>query len=136
MIAATTPTGSRTTSELPTFSSKANPAASFAYMPKVWIGEPAWMRTDSFSGMPTSCGMGRPISSARAVRPSWMRVSSATRPASGVRDQPSNAARAAATAASASATAPSGTLPSGSPVAGLVTGSLPLPAGATQAPLM
>ncbi|OIR00851.1 hypothetical protein GALL_169870 [mine drainage metagenome] len=36
------------------------------------IGEPVWIRAESFSGMPTSPVMVRAISSARAFRPSWI----------------------------------------------------------------
>ena len=44
-------------------------AAILAYMPKMWVGDPAWMRIASLSGMPTSAAMSLPISSPRAFRP-------------------------------------------------------------------
>ncbi len=131
-----TPTGSRTTSELPTFSSHWNVFASFAYIENVNVGEPAWMRVASFIGMPTSAAMVRPISSPRALRPSWIFCRKAPRSAAGVRDQPSNAARAACTAASASCASPAGMVAMTSSVDALCTAIVPAPCGATHAPSM
>ena len=102
-MAATTPTGSRTTSEWPTFSSKGKSPSMRAYMPKVPMGEPAWIIAESFSGMPTSPEMVRAMSSARAFSPSWIFFRKAARSATGVAAQPSKARRAAATAACTSA---------------------------------
>ena len=102
-MAATTPTGSRTTRELPTCSSNGNSAASCAYSAKLDCGSPAWIRLAIFSGVPTSALMVRAISSARAFSPSWMRDRQAARCAGAVADQPSRASRAAATARSTSA---------------------------------
>ena len=86
--------------------------------------------------MPTSCAIVRPISSARAFRPSWIFARNAARSAGGVAHQPSNAARAAATAAFASAASPSGTRAITSSVDAVWTSIEPLPCGATHAPSM
>ena len=52
MIAATTPTGSRTISELPTFSSHWTSSTSCGMEAKVPVGSPTWIIRASFSGMP------------------------------------------------------------------------------------
>ena len=135
-MAATTPTGSRKTSELPTFSSNAKPGSIFAYMAKVKVGEPAWMRPESLSGMPTSPQMVLAISSPRAFRPSWIFCSSVARSAGVLADQASNAARAAATAALASSAFPAGMRPMISSVDALMTLMVLSPAGLTHLPLM
>ena len=132
----TTPTGSRITTELPTFSSHLKSPSIFAYMPKVKVGEPAWIFVASLSGMPTSCAIVRPISSDRAFMPSLIFARNAARSAGGVALQASKAARAAATAAFASAASPSGMRAITSSVAAAWTSIEPLPCGATHAPLM
>jgi hypothetical protein len=132
----TTPTGSRSTIELPTFSSHWKPPSIFAYMPKVNVGEPAWMRVASLIGMPTSCAIVLPISSERAFMPSLIFARKAARSAGGVAAQPSNAARAAATAELASCSSPSGIRAITSSVAAEWTSIEPLPCGAVHAPLM
>src|SRR5690349_22612359 len=92
------------------------------------------MRVASLSGMPTSAAIVRPISSARAFRPSWIFERKAARSAGGVVAQPSNAARAAAAAASTSAGVPSGTRPMISSVDGETTAMVLAPAAADQRP--
>ena len=47
VMATTTPAGSRTTLEWPTCSSNGKSPNILAYMPKVAVGEPTWMRCDS-----------------------------------------------------------------------------------------
>ncbi len=133
---ATTPTGSRITTEFPTFSSHSKSPSILAYMPKVKVGEPAWIFVASLSGMPTSCAIVRPISSERAFSPALIFARNAARSAGGVVLHASNAARAAANGASASAASPSGMRAITSSVAAARTSIEPAPCGATHAPSM
>jgi hypothetical protein len=87
-------------------------------------------------GMPTSCAMVFASSSARAFRPSEIFCKYSQRFSTGVRLQPSNAPRAAATAASMSFSPPAGTLPMTSPVPAACTAIVSLEAGATHLPPM
>jgi hypothetical protein len=63
----TTPTGSRTMSELPTCSSQAVCSTTSAIDMKSIVGRPAWIWTDSSIGMPTSRETSAAISSPRAA---------------------------------------------------------------------
>ncbi len=136
MIAPTTPTGSRTISELPTLSSHSSSPSSWGIEPNVAVGRPAWMMLESFTGIPTSWAISSAISSIRAPRDSAMRRIQSARSCTEVCDQLSNAARAAATAASTSSTVPSGTEPITCSVVALITSSTPVPPGATHSPPM
>ena len=103
-------------------------------MRKELIGSPAWITRESFNGMPTSAVTVPAISSARASSPSAIARSSRWRSDTAVADQPSKAARAAATARRASSAVPAGIVPSSSPVPASTTSSVPLPSGVAQAP--
>ena len=65
----TTPIGSRTTKELPTFSSQRKARATLAALPQLNIGPPTWIILAILIGMPTSRAMAVAISSVRALRP-------------------------------------------------------------------
>ena len=65
----TTPIGSRTTSELPTFFSHSKLRAILAKLPQCQVGPPTCTARAIFSGMPTSRAMVSAISSVRAFRP-------------------------------------------------------------------
>ena len=132
----TTPTGSRTTSELPTCSSNWKPSTSCAFTAKLPCGRPTWMSVDSILGMPTSSLTMFATSSARALRPSLMRVRNLARSCTDVCDQAGNAAFAAFTARSTSVASPAGIVAMTSSVVELMTSSVSLPEGATQAPSM
>ena len=136
MIAPTTPTGSRTTSELPICSSQGKSLAISTTEAVDPAGRPAWIRCDSFLGMPTSREIRSAISSLRAASPSAMAWTYFTRASRSWADQSSNARRAAATAASTSAAVPSGMVPMTSSVEGSTTSIAPVPVEATQAPSM
>ncbi len=103
---------------------------------KVAVGRPAWIISESLSGMPTSCAITAAISSMRAPRASAIRFIQLARSSSDVADQLSNAPRAAATARSTSAALASGTLPITSSVVGFTTSIAPLPSGFTHSPPM
>jgi hypothetical protein len=75
---------------------------------KLLMGRPAWIMRLSHFGMPASRVTTVAISSMRAARPSPMRVSALARSSGVVRDQPSNAARAAFAALSTSSAVPAG----------------------------
>ena len=108
MIAATTPTGSRTSVEVPTSSSHTNSEARCALSANVNVGSPAWMPLASMSGIPTSLAMHSAMSSPRSASFSEMRVSSSPRSLGLVFAHDVNAAAAASTAAFASSTVPAG----------------------------
>ena len=67
MIAATTPAGSRTISELPTSSSQAISSTSSACDEKVTDGRPAWIIRESVIGMPSSVEISPASSSPRSA---------------------------------------------------------------------
>ena len=69
MIAPSTPTGSRSTRELPISSSQATSSISCGIAANWPIGSPAWMIWLSFSGIPSSWAIVAAISSARSPRP-------------------------------------------------------------------
>src|SRR5262245_7149299 len=94
------------------------------------------MRAASLTGMPTSCAMSFASSSVRALRPSETFCRHSARLSTGVRLQPSKAARAAATAASMSFSVPAGTCPMTSPVPALCTAIVSREDGATHSPPM
>ncbi len=138
MIAPTTPTGSRTISELPTSSSQAISSTSSACDEKVTDGSPAWIMRESVIGMPSSLAIrARASSSPRSASfaPIAALLAARARTARS-RDQSSKAARAARTARSASSAVPSGTRPITSSVVGLITSIVPSPAGSTHSPPM
>ena len=134
MIAPTTPTGSRTTSELPISSSHGTWATTWGIELNVIVGRPAWIIRDRPIGIPSSAATVAAISSARAASPSPIAASSSTRSPTGVCDQPSNASRAAPTARSTSSAVPWGMRPITSSVLALTTSSVSEPDGATHAP--
>ena len=136
MIPPTTPTGSRTTRELPTSSSHTIRSTAWAIAPKSIAGSPAWMVRDRPNGIPTSRETIAAISSARAASPWEMAVQASTRSASGVADQPGKAARAARAARSTSSGVPSGTRPMTSSVVASITSIAPSPAGGVHSPPM
>src|SRR5258706_7350335 len=94
------------------------------------------MRPESLIGVPTSCAMVAPSSAARALSPSEIFCRNSARCAAGDALQPSNAARAAATAASMSFSPPAGTVPMTAPVPALWTSIVSFEAGAIHWPLM
>ena len=98
------------------------------------IGLPAWMIFDSFNGIPISRVMVSAISSARALRPSWILERNSARLAAGVAAQPSQAARAERMAASASFSFASGMLASSEPSVGQCTAMESVPAGSIHLP--
>ncbi len=136
MIAPTTPTGSRTTSELPIFSSHAIWPTSDGCDPKVIAGSPAWMPIDWAMGMPSSAEMSAAISSARSCRRTATAAHSSARSSTGTCDQPSKAARAAATARSTSSAVPAGMRPMTSSVVALTTSIVSLDEDAVHSPPM
>ena len=66
MIAATTPAGSRTISELPTFSSHSTSPISCGISEKLAVGSPTWIIRVSLSGMPISVAIRAASSSPRS----------------------------------------------------------------------
>ena len=86
--------------------------------------------------MPTSVAIAIAISSARLPSSAEMRRSASARSAGGMVDQPSKAARAAATAASTSVASPSGMRVIGSSVAAWSASIVPVPWGAVHRPSM
>ena len=136
MIAPTTPTGSRTISELPTSSSQTASAMTCGIEPKLIVGSPAWIMCASLIGMPSSCAISAAISSIRALSACAIRASQSARSSTVVSDHVSNAARAAATARSTSSALPSGMLPITCSVVELMTSITPLPEEATHSPPM
>jgi hypothetical protein len=133
-MAATTPTGWRTTSELPTRSSKATPATTWGSAENVITGRPTWIMVARSTGIPTSSARRAPISVMRAWSPSPTRASTAARSAGSVAAHASPAARAASTAPSASPAPAAGTVAHTSSVAGLWTSMTPSPSGRTHWP--
>ena len=69
MIAPSTPTGSRSTRELPISSSQATSSISFGIAANWAVGRPAWIIWLSFSGMPSSWEIVAAISSLRSPSP-------------------------------------------------------------------
>ena len=67
MIAATTPAGSRTISELPTSSSHSIASTSSGIEAKVTEGRPAWIMRERPIGMPSSLVMSAASSSPRSA---------------------------------------------------------------------
>ena len=67
MIAATTPAGSFTISELPTSSSQATSFTSSGIEENVTVGRPAWIICDRPIGMPSSVVMSAATSSPRSA---------------------------------------------------------------------
>jgi hypothetical protein len=102
--------------------------------PKSIVGRPAWIMWASLIGMPTSWAMSAATSSIRSPSACAIRVIQSARSSTDVRDQPSNAARAAATARSTSSAVPSGIEPMTSSVAALTTSSRPVPLDGTHSP--
>ena len=135
-MAPTTPTGSRTTRELPTVCSQVKSFATCSIEPNVIIGRPTCTSCESTRGMPTSWVIRSASSSMRAPRPSWTLVSSAVRSSTGVAAQAGKAARAAATARSTSSAVPSGMVPITASVVESTTSRVPVPDEATQVPPM
>ncbi len=135
-MAPTTPTGSRTTRELPTSCSQVKSAAMGPIEPNVAMGSPTWTSWDSTWGIPTSWVIRSARLSMRAPRASLTLVMRAVRSSTGVADQAGKAARAAATAASMSAAVPSGTVPITASVVESITSMVDRPNGSTQAPPM
>ncbi len=66
-MAATTPAGSRTTSELPTSSSQAISSTRSGIAENPIAGSPAWIMRDRPRGMPSSLVISAPSSSPRSV---------------------------------------------------------------------
>jgi hypothetical protein len=126
----TTPTGSRTISELPTSRpSKSKVRASSAKCAKLNVGRPTCTTFAHASGMPMSLDSSAASSSVFATIASWVLCSRSARSAGGVCDQVANAVRAAATALSTSAAVPSATSAMTCSVAGLTTAMRPDPLG-------
>ena len=94
-MAPTTPSGSRTISELPTFSSQATFSSCSGIEPKSMVGRPACTIFDSASGMPSSVAISAASSSPRSASLAAMPAQVSERASIGVCDQTSNAARAA-----------------------------------------
>ena len=69
MIAPSTPTGSRSTRELPISSSQATSSISPGIAANWPVGRPAWIIWLSFSGMPSSWAIVAAISSERSPSP-------------------------------------------------------------------
>ncbi len=136
MIAPTTPIGSRTTSELPTFCSQVNWDVTSAIEPNAAMGSPTWTSWERTSGMPTSWVIRSARDSIWAPSASLTLVRMAVRSATGVADQAGKAAAAAATARSMSSRVPSGTDPMTSSVVESITSIDPDPEDGTQAPPM
>ena len=132
----TTPTGSRTTKELPTRSSHSKRRACLAALPQLNTGPPTCTMRESLMGMPTSRAIAWAISSARALRPSTTLSIKAQRVSSGVCDQASKAARAANTACSASSALPWGTVAITSSVVESCTANVWVEWALTHCPLM
>ena len=120
-MAATTPTGSRTTSESPTSSSNGKVRTISANDPITMRGPPTCTNVANGRGQPISSATSSPISGSRPTRTSCRAWTSRARSSTGVAAHPSKAARAAATARSTSAPDPSGTWPITSSVAGLTS---------------
>ncbi len=133
-MAPTTPTGSRTTNDVPTSCSHVNPAAIGAMEPKVAMGRPTCTSWESTNGMPTSWVMRSARLSILAPRASLTLVRRAVRSSTGVDAQPGKACRAAATAASMSSMVPSGTEPMTASVVESITSIVPAPVEGTHAP--
>jgi len=135
-MAPTTPTGSRTTSELPISSSQGKASAAWAASAKAPAGSPTCTPPDRVMGMPTSCEMMVAISSVRAARASPMRMRALALSSREVVDQAGKAAAAASTAALTSSTVPSGMVAMTSSVVESMTSRVPVPVEGTQRPLM
>ena len=133
---ATTPSGSRTTSDPPICSSNGNWLAMSTYEPMTIAGSPAWISWEKTIGIPTSPQIVCAMSSMRAFRPSWRRCRYFARSSTGVVLHAPKARRAAATAASTSSAVPSGTRPMTSSVVAFTTSMVSEPVEGTQAPSM
>jgi hypothetical protein len=137
VIAPTTPTGSRTISELPTFSSHCVCSMQSGIVANDIVGRPAWIIIDRFIGMPTSREISAAISSPRAASAAAIARQASSRSAIDDCDQTSKAARAAATARSTSPAVASGTRPMTSSVVESITSRTPPPpSGSTHSPPM
>ena len=110
MIAATTPTGSRSRIELPSSSRHSYSAARWPQSAKVIVGRPTWIPLERARGIPTSLAMMRASSSERSASFSEIRVRNSPRSLGLVAAHAGKAAAAARTAASASAGVPAGTV--------------------------
>ncbi len=135
-MAPTTPTGSRTMSELPSSSSQSNSVICVAISAKAPVGRPTWMAPDRVIGIPTSREIVWAISSVRAARPSEIRDSILARSSTEVADQSAKASAAAWTALSTSSAVPSGMVAITSSLFESTTSSVPVPVEGTQAPPM
>ena len=130
----TTPIGSRTTVEEPTWREYSNDSATAAAVLNELRGRPTWMMLDSGLAMPVSREIALAISSMRPPRASPMRLMYFARSAAGRALQPSNAALAAAAAFATSPAVPSGTVAMTSSVRESCTAMVPLPSLSTQRP--
>lgn len=140
--AATTPTGSRRTSNGPSAparrSSYGNSRATVIAASHTIIAASACTMTLDVYGVPFSELMTRAISSYRTANPSLIRVTTAIRSSRLVRAQgpSSNARRPAATARSTSASQACGTRPMTCSVCGETTSIVSRPSGSTNSPPM
>src|SRR4051812_43905599 len=128
----TTPTGSRTTSELPTVSSHSTCSSTSGIDMNDMVGRPAWIIVESGIGMPTSRAISAASSSERAAMAAPIARHASARSTSGVCDHVSKPARAASTARSTSSAVPSGTRPMTSSVVQYPT---PAPVALLRSPL-
>ncbi len=74
MIAPSTPTGSRSTRELPISSSQATSSIRPGIAANWAVGRPAWMISLSFNGIPSSWAIVAAISSLRSPSPAEIAV--------------------------------------------------------------
>ena len=132
----TTPIGSRTTSEWPTFSSYTKARATLAALPQLKTGPPTCTILASLIGMPTSRAMAVAISSERAFKPATILSMKTQRSSTLKPDQAGNAARAAKTACAASSAVPCGTVAITSSVLASCTSKTAVAWALCQAPLM
>jgi hypothetical protein len=132
----TTPTGSRTISELPTCCSSSTSSSRFTIEPTSMIGRPAWIMRERPIGMPTSRAMSAAISSERCCSPAVIARSASIRCSIVDCDHASKPARAALTAWSTSASVPSATVPTTSSVVASITSTVSRPVAETHSPPM
>ena len=132
----TTPTGSRTTSEFPTCSSKTVSSTAAGIDPKSIAGSPAWIMVESWRGIPTSREMSAAISAERSASFADIAWQAAARSCAGTCDHCSKAGRAARTARSTSSASLAGMLPMTCSVVESTTSNVPLPCGSTHSPPM
>jgi hypothetical protein len=133
-MAPTTPTGWRTSSELPDRRSHSTSPTTSSIDANDMTGSPACTSTAICHGAPISVDAASATSCARAFRPSAIAVQALTRSSSEVADHAGSARAAARAARSTSSTVPSGTVPTTCSVNGFVTGSVPVPVEGIQAP--